>query len=96
MNSAVSRAYYAMFQAARVALAHAGFERTRWSHADLQAVFVAELIQRRTIYPAVFRNYLATGLEIWQEADYGDAGVSQKMARRMLHARQRLCLRLRR
>jgi uncharacterized protein (UPF0332 family) len=73
-----------MFQAAQVALAHAGFERTRWSHAGLQAVFVAELIQRRKIYPAVFRNYLATGLEIRQEADYGDAGVSQKMAQRML------------
>lgn len=84
VNSAASRAYYAMFQAAQVALAHAGVARTTWSHSGLQAVFATELIQRRKIYPAVFRNALASGLETRQEADYGPAGVSQKMARRLL------------
>ena len=84
VNSAASRAYCAMFQAAQVALAHAGFARTTWSHSGLQAVFVTELIQRRKIYPAVFRNALASGLEARQEADYGPAGVSQKMAQRLL------------
>jgi uncharacterized protein (UPF0332 family) len=84
VNSAASRAYYAMFQAAQVALAHAGVASTRWSHSGLQAAFATELIQRRKIYPAVFRNALASGLEARQEADYGHAGVSQKMAQRLL------------
>jgi uncharacterized protein (UPF0332 family) len=84
VNSAASRAYYAMFQAAQVALAHAGFASTTWSHSGLQAAFATELIQRRKIYPVVFRNALASGLEVRQAADYGHAGVSQKMAQRLL------------
>ena len=32
MNSCASRCYYAMFQAAVVALATAGFHRDTWSH----------------------------------------------------------------
>jgi len=84
VNSAVSRAYYAMFQAAQVALEHAGFRRTMWSHHGLQAAFATELIQRRKIYPAAFRNYLTSALEVRQEADYGHAGVSQKTAQRLL------------
>ncbi|MBI4490828.1 MAG: HEPN domain-containing protein [Deltaproteobacteria bacterium] len=35
VNSAASRAYYAMFQAAQVALETAGFTRTQWSHPGL-------------------------------------------------------------
>src|SRR5262245_5544875 len=84
VKSAASRAYYAMFQAAQVVLAQAGLARTTWSHSSLQAAFVTELIQRRKIYPAVFRSALASGLEARQEADYGHAGVSQKMAQRLV------------
>ncbi len=54
VNSAASRAYYAMFQAAQVAMAAAGSPQSEWSHQGLQASFVTELIHRRKIYPAVF------------------------------------------
>ena len=73
-----------MFQAAQVALAHIGSGRTMWSHAGLQAAFATECIHRRKIYSAILRNYLAFGLEVRQEADYGHVGVSQKGAQRLL------------
>ncbi|MGE0827032.1 MAG: HEPN domain-containing protein [Candidatus Binatia bacterium] len=47
VNSATSRAYYAIFQAAQVAIAVAGSPRDEWSHSGLQAAFVRELIHRR-------------------------------------------------
>jgi uncharacterized protein (UPF0332 family) len=84
-NSAASRAYYAMFQAAQVALEHAGAGRMVWSHHGLHAAFTTELIHRRKRYPAILRNYLMSGLEIRQAADYGYAGVSRKVAQRLGH-----------
>jgi uncharacterized protein (UPF0332 family) len=83
-NAAANRAYYAMFQAAQVALEHAGLGQEKWSHHGLQAMFTTELIQRRKIYPASMRDHLVSGLNIRQAADYRDAGVSQKTARRRL------------
>jgi len=83
VNSAVSRAYYAMFQAAQVALEMVGFTRSVWSHPGLQATFTTELLHRRKIYPATFRDYLASGLVV-RQVDYGRAGVSQKIAQHMV------------
>ena len=85
INSAASRAYYAMFQAAQVALQAAGFTGEEWSHAGLQATFTSELIHRRKLYRAIFRDYLTVGLRLRNAADYGDAGVSAKVTRRLLH-----------
>lgn len=85
VNSAVSRAYYAMFQAAQVALEREGITRPTWSHPSLQATFTTELIQRRKRYPATFRDYLSAALVVRQAADYGRAGVSQKFAQRPVH-----------
>lgn len=86
MNSAASRAYYAMFQAAQVALEVAGAaQRSEWRHYGLQAAFTTELIHRRKIYPAVFRDYLSHGLGVRRAADYGLAGVSRKIAQRLVH-----------
>ena len=82
VNSAASRAYYAMFQAAQVALEAAGFMRSEWSHRGVQAAFTTELVQRRKLYPAALRDYLSVGLEIRQAADYGRGGASGKMAGR--------------
>ena len=65
----------AMFQAAHVALEHAGAGRMVWSHHGLQAAFTTALIQRRKRSPAILRNYLMSGLEIRQAADYGYTGV---------------------
>jgi uncharacterized protein (UPF0332 family) len=42
-NSAVDWAYYAMFQAARAALAAAGIDRPWWRHGSLQAIFLRSL-----------------------------------------------------
>ena len=85
MNSAASRAYYAMFQAAQVAMKIAGSPRDEGSHAGLQSAFVRELIHQRKIYPAVFRDYLSSGLRIRHVADYRREGVSRKTAQRLVH-----------
>ena len=85
VNSAVSRAYYAIFQAAQVAMAISGSPRNEWSHSGLQAAFVRELIHHRKIYPAVFRDYLSSGLRMRHVADYGREGVSSKTAQRLVH-----------
>ena len=84
VNSAASRAYYALFQAAHIAMKVAGFAQGEWSHPGLQAAFARELIRRRKIYPAVFRDYLSAGLRTRHVADYGLAGVSQKTALRLV------------
>lgn len=84
MNSAASRAYYAMFQAAQAALASSGLARAEWSHAGLQAAFATELVHRRKLYPTTFRDYLSVGLGVRHAADYGRAGVSSKIAQRMV------------
>ena len=84
VNSACSRAYYAMFQAAQVALEATGVTRAEWSHPGLQATFATELIHRRKTYPAVFRDYLAAGFGIRRAADYGRSGVSKKIALRLV------------
>ena len=83
VNSAASRAYYAIFQAAQVALEISGVTRTEWSHPGLQAAFTTELIHRRKVYPALFRDYLSSGLALRQAADYGRSGVSRKVAQRL-------------
>ena len=84
VNSAASRAYYAMFQAAQVALEHVGVTRASWSHPGLQAAFTTELINRRKLYPATFRDYLSSGLSVRHAADYGRSGVSRKIAQRLV------------
>src|SRR2546428_5570933 len=84
LNSAASRAYYAMFQAAQVALEHVGSGRVVWSHAALQAMFATECIHRRKIYPAALREHLSIGLRMRQVADYGSTGVSKNIAQRLL------------
>ena len=84
VNSAASRAYYAIFQAAQVALERAGVGRATWSHSGLQATFTTELIRCRKTYPASFRDYLSTSLRVRHAADYGGNGVSQKIAQRVL------------
>ncbi len=83
-NSAASRAYYAIFQAAQLALETVGSQRTMWSHPGLQAAFTAELIRRRKLYPATFRDYLSAGLGVRHAADYGHSGVSHKVAQRVV------------
>ena len=84
MNSAASRAYYAMYQAAQVALELAGIGRRQWSHATIQAAFTSELIHRRKIYPLTLRRELPDGYGVRQAADYSEVGVSRTAAHRMV------------
>ena len=46
-NNAASRAYYAAYNAAIIALIRAGISRPLWSHGEVQAMFAGELISRR-------------------------------------------------
>lgn len=84
VNSAASRAYYAMFQVAQSALEAVGVTRSTWSHPGLQATFTTELIHRRKLYPASLRDYLSSALVVRQAAGYGRAGVSRKIAQRLV------------
>lgn len=72
-----------MFQAAQVALAAAGHARAEWSHPGLQATFTTELIHRRKLYGAVFRDYLSSAHRVRQVADYGADGASRKLGERL-------------
>lgn len=84
VNSATSRAYYAMLQAAQVALEVAGVPRRQWSHASVQAAFTSELIHRRKIYPTALRRDLPDGFGARQAANYEDLGVSRTIAHRIV------------
>lgn len=85
VNSAASRAYYAMFQAAQVALEAAGLVHSQWSHKGLHASFSQELIQRRKLYPRALRDYLPLAFAVRRRADYGESGVSAQVAQRQVH-----------
>jgi hypothetical protein len=84
VNSSVSRAYYAMFQAAQAALEAAGLVRSEWTHKGLHSSFNRDLIRQRKLYPTVLRDYLTSALAVRQAADYGETGVSAKIARRQV------------
>ena len=84
LNSAVSRAFYAMFQSAQVALDRVGVRRSTWSHPALQAALTTELIHRRKLLSAQFRDYLSAGLAVRHAADYGRTGIGVKVAQRMV------------
>jgi uncharacterized protein (UPF0332 family) len=84
VNSAANRAYYAMFQAAQAALEAEGFARLEWTHRGLHASFNRDLIHQRKLYPRVLRDYLTSALAVRQAADYGESGISTKIARRQV------------
>ncbi len=79
-HSATSRAYYAMFWAAQVALERVGVRRSEWSHPALQASFVTELIRSRKRYSAFLGPQFNRTLQLRLDADYRLKGVSQKQA----------------
>ena len=85
-NSTANRAYYAMFQAAVVALERAGIHATKgsWGHDTLQAVFADQLIHQRKQYPRHISSFLPNGLQIRQLADYNREMLSERKARNIL------------
>lgn len=88
--SATSRAYYAIFWAAQVALAQIGIIRSEWSHAALHATFVNELIRRRKRYPALLGQHLNRALQLRLDADYRLKGVSSIKRRKWCAGRTNL------
>ncbi len=85
-NSTANRAYYAMFQAAVVALEVGGAKAVgaRWSHARVQSSFASELIRKRKVYPRSLARLLTDGLQVRNEADYTTINISKRRANRAL------------
>ena len=81
-HSATSRAYYAIFWAAQVALAAVGDRREGWSHSNLQSTFATELVKRRKRYPNHFGSYFNEVLQLRLDADYRLKGISSRKATR--------------
>ena len=81
-HSATSRAYYAMFWTAQVALAAIGVKRSEWSHRNLQSTFATELVQRRKRYPNHFGSQFNELFPLRLDADYRRKGVSKRQATR--------------
>jgi len=85
LNSCASRCYFAMFQATVVTPGATGFRRDTWSHVALQVTFTNELIHRRKIYPRKLAEYLNRTLFRRNIADYGEAEISQRRAKQLVH-----------
>ncbi|MBI3925024.1 MAG: HEPN domain-containing protein [Armatimonadetes bacterium] len=94
-NASISRAYYAMFQAAIAAMKAADIESENWSHQALQAAFARELVHRRKVYPSSFVNALHPVMQVRLRADYEVQDVSMKVASRVLARAQEFVERIR-
>ncbi len=79
-DAAVNRAYYAAFQAAIAALAHAGITNAKNDHKWVQANFNSGLIKRRKVYPSHLKSYLGDMLTFRNLADYSANNLSKKIA----------------
>jgi uncharacterized protein (UPF0332 family) len=93
-NSAVNRAYYAMFQAARIARAAVAIERPQWSHGGLHATFATALVRRRKRYPLSFVHALIEAMELRHMADYSDVQISRRQATRTVHTAEEFLVRV--
>ena len=87
-DSAASRAYFAMFQAAVCALENRGIKRSEWTHKGVHSDFVQNFVRRRKIIAASFASALPTTMEIRHMADYRQPGVSQRQAERAVRLAQ--------
>jgi uncharacterized protein (UPF0332 family) len=94
-NSAVNRAYYAMFHAARTALAAIAMDRPPWSHGGLHATFATELVRRRKRYPLACVHALTDAMELRHMADYSDVQISRRQATRTVRAAEDFLARVR-
>jgi uncharacterized protein (UPF0332 family) len=87
-DSAVSRAYFAMFQAAICALETRGIKRSEWTHKGVHSDFVQNFVRRRKVIAASFASALPTTMAIRHIADYRQPGVSQRQAERAVKLAQ--------
>jgi uncharacterized protein (UPF0332 family) len=85
-NNVANRAYYAVFQAAIVALQRAGIAppREEWSHEFVPGHFDGVLINQRHLYPTELRGVLSRNAAVRLSADYDEDPVTQTEAIRAL------------
>jgi uncharacterized protein (UPF0332 family) len=91
-NNMANRAYYAVFQAAVVALERAGIRPrgAEWSHAFVPAQFDGQLVNRRKLYPTELRGIVGRSYLLRQSADYDTEDVvSRTQAERALRNTRR-------
>lgn len=89
LDSAASRAYFSMFQAAICALESQGIHRTEWSHKAVHASLADILIRRRKVVQAVLAGALPGAMEIRHVADYRQPGPSQRQVQRVVTMAER-------
>jgi uncharacterized protein (UPF0332 family) len=89
-NNVANRCYYATFQAALYALAHAGIQPqgAQWSHEAVPAAFASQLITRRKLYSADLRDVLDRLHQLRLKADYRRDVVTEREARQALQRAQ--------
>ena len=85
-NAAVNRAYYAMFHAARAALAAVARDRLQWSHVGLHAPFAMEMVRRQKLYPLLCVHALTAAMELRHIADYSEVQISRRQATQAVRA----------
>lgn len=78
LDSAASRAYFAMLQAAVSALEAYGVHRTEWSHKALHVTVAGILIRRRKVVPAVLAGALPSTMAIRPTAGYRQPAPSER------------------
>ena len=81
-DSAVSRAYFALFQAAICALESLGIRRREWTHRGVHSDFAQLFVRRRKLVPLSFASALPTVMQLRHMGDYQQPGVSQRQAER--------------
>ncbi len=82
VDSAVNRAYFALFQGAICALERRGMRRREWTHKGVHSDFVQLFVRRRKLVPASFAGALPSVMHLRHIADYQQPGVSQVQAER--------------
>ena len=87
-DSGVSRAYFAVFQAAICALESQGVTHKEWTHKGVHSEFVHRFVSRRKIVPASFASTLPNLMRLRHIGDYRQPGVSQKQAERAVRLAQ--------
>jgi len=87
-DSAMSRAYFAAFQAAICALETQGIKRDEWTHKGVHSDFVHRFVSRRKIVPASFASALPNLMRLRHIGDYRQPGMSQNQAVRAVRLAQ--------
>ena len=88
-NNTANRSYFACFHAAVAALSLAGVRspagKRAWTHAFVQGQFPGFLINRRKLYPTVFRRTLDDARGLREQADYQPDEITAREAARTLN-----------